>query len=207
MSCLILWSIRGAYWCPPPLHSRIGGCSFFFGYSHFEGEFCCSFTAEDRSSKRKIQKSVRQTVNSLLWNAGLFLRFYGVSGVCVLQSWVQSFPHIFFEFFFLEMVFASEIATKFCYKMRLVENNSIYRFGCGGGFMLLMHPVYPSIPIIKLGALFPPYLFLIFFSSNGLRHWNCNEILLQNDCSQKELHLPIRLWRGAGCINMPHGIK
>ena len=65
----------------------------------------------------------------------------------------------FFNFFFLETVFASEIAMKFCYKMSLIENNSICRFGCGGGFMLLLHPVYPNIPIIKLGAVFSSYLF------------------------------------------------
>ena len=83
--------------------------------------------------------------------------------VCFTDLGAVFSSYLFWKFFFLETVFASEIAMKFCYKMSLIENNSICRFGCGGGFMLLLHPVYPNIPIIKLGAVFVSYLFWKFF--------------------------------------------
>ena len=83
--------------------------------------------------------------------------------VCFTELGAVFSSYLFWKIFFLETVFASEIAMKFCYKMSLIENNSICRFGCGGGFMLLLHPVYPNIPIIKLGAVFSWYLFWKFF--------------------------------------------
>ena len=67
--------------------------------------------------------------------------------------------YLFGKIFLLQTVFAIEILTKFCFEMSLAEKKCIYHFVCGWGFMLLLHPVYPSIPIIKRGALFTPYLF------------------------------------------------
>ena len=55
----------------------------------------------------------------------------------------------------------------------------------------------------ELGAVFSSHLFWNFFSWNGLRQWNRNEILLQNEISWKQFHLAFRLWRWFYALDAP----